>query len=506
MVQQTTSQIMRSKKDRIVANFDKRVRENISRARMLDQDTLMNHIPEFLDTIIYHLDKKQLTDEEVILEKKTSRDHGRDRSFINGYGVENLLAEYRQLRIAIFNCIEAEIEIPRNERDLILDMIQIGAKQAMLQFIYEKSSSPGILKYVPRLSWQRYLVSFILITVATGLQYLLKDYTANAPYIFFYPFILIAAIFGDGIVATLLTAFSVQYFFIEPAFSLTMQWPVDYTRNALFFIFAGLMVAVSKLLRRSMANASIAAEEQQLAKIELEETVRKLFAERILREQFVASLTHDLRGPLTSIRISAQHLMRNQKIETPERIYQRIINSAERADEMIQDLLDVSLIRSGQEIPITLESCNMNELIEDVIEELKLVYGDRILFHSRETVSGYWSYNGLKRVFENLITNAVKYGAQDAPIQISLSATHQMAKVEIQNRLVGQPLTFEEINNLFEPYQRLKSAKSSGKAGWGLGLTLVKGLVRSHGGSVEVISSVEEGTVFSVILPLDSRK
>jgi len=506
MVDQTTAQVLRSKKNAIIAEYEKKVKENISRARALDHNTLINHMPEFLDTIAVHLEKNQLTDEEAVLEKKAARDHGRDRSFINGYGVESLLAEYRQLRIVLFKCIESDIEIPVKERDIILDMIQIGAKQAMLQFLFEKSSAPGILKYVPAQSWQRYLVSLVLISFATVLQYLLRDYTANAPYIFFYPFILIAAIFGDGILATLLTAFSVQYFFIEPMFSLKMEWPVDYSRNLLFFIFAGLMVFVSKLLRRSMANASIAAEEQQLAKIELEETVRKLFTERILREQFVASLTHDLRGPLTSIRISAQHLLRNQKIETPERIFQRIINSAERADEMIQDLLDVSLIRSGQNIPVTFESCNLNELIEDVIEELKLIYGDRLVFKARDQVTGYWSYNGLKRVFENIITNAVKYGAQDGPINITLTTHNKFAHIEIQNRLINQPLTLEEINNLFEPYQRLKSAKSSGKVGWGLGLTLVKGLINSHGGSVEVRSSKEEGTVFSIIIPLDSRK
>lgn len=506
MVEKSTAQVLREKKNAIVAEFEKNARKNIARVRSMESAPLVNHIPDFIETIISHLDTNQQKEEEFSIDKKTARTHGANRSKLRGYGVENLLAEYRQLRIALFRCLESEIQVPKNDRDIILDIIQIGAKQAMLQFIYEKSATTGILKYVPNTTAMRYLVSVVLVSTSTILQLTLLPYTGPAPYIIYYPAILIASIFGDGIVATVLTALCVQYFFVEPYNSLSMGWPMDFARTGLFFIFSGLMILVSRMLRRATANASIAAEEQQLATIELEETVRKLHEEKGMREQFVASLTHDLRGPLTSIRISAQHLLRKQKIESPERIYQRIINSAERADEMIQDLLDVSLIRSGQNIPVSFEYCNLNEIILDVLEEFRLMYGDRFKLICNESFSGFWSYNGLKRVFENLITNAVKYGAVDAPIIIYLSRDNNSVHIEVQNSLLGKPLTEEEIKNLFEPFQRLKRAKASGKAGWGLGLTLVKGLIQSHCGTIELKSSEKSGTIFIITLPFDPRK
>lgn len=506
MSELTTAQVLSTRKESIIAEFDKCARANIPRLRSLESALLVDYLSEFLDVMIYHLEKNQISEEELALERKTARKHGTNRSKLVGYGLENLLAEYRQLRIVLFKCIEADIQIPQHDRDIILDIIQIGAKQAMLQFIYEKSSTAGILKYVPKSLAVRSIISIFLIAGATALQLIFAPYTGHAPFIIFYPAILVASIFGNGILATILTALSVQYFFVEPGYSFSMTWPQDYARTGLFFLFAGLMVVVSRMLRNATANASIAAEEQELAKIELEDAIRVFHEERGLREQFVASLTHDMRGPLTSIRISAQHLLRNQKIEAPERIYQRIINSAERADEMIQDLLDVSLIRSGQDIPVTLEYCSLNEIITDVIEEFRLIHGDRFRLVASETFSGFWSYNGLKRVIENLVTNAIKYGAPEKPIIITLSRYNQSVHIEIQNSLLGQALSEEEMKNLFEPFQRLKRAKTSGKAGWGLGLTLVKGLIKSHSGTIEVKSSENCGTIFIITLPFDPRK
>jgi signal transduction histidine kinase len=500
----TTAQVLRNKKDAIVAAFEKRIREHIPRVRDISHSELVNHVPEYLDAIINHLDKKIISEEEMVAERKSSRKHGRDRSHLRGYGVETLLAEYRHLRIVMFNYIEADGPIPKEDRDAILDMIQLGAKHATIQFLFDKASNPGILKYAAATSWGRYAVSAILILIATYLQWVSKSLTGPAPYIIYYPAVLLAAVFGDGILATILAAFLGQFLFSKANASWTFVWPDDYFRTLLFLVNATIIASIAKLLRAAKENANIVAEEQELAKKELEVTINKLQDEKFLREQFVTSLTHDLRGPLTSIKISAQQLLKNSKIDTPERIYNRIIGSAERADEMIQDLLDVSLIRSGQEIPMTTELCNLNDICLDVIEEFRSIYGDRFIFTYPETITGYWSYNGIKRIIENLVTNAIKYGAPEKPIEIAIDRKGTMASIRIHNFLLDRPLSSEEIEYLFEPFQRSKKAKSSGKSGWGLGLTLVKGLVHSHKGSIEVESSAETGTVFKITMPIAS--
>lgn len=506
MSDSTTAQTLRNKKEAIISGFEKRIREQIPRVRKLTHDQLVNHVPEYLDAIINHLNKKTVSLDETMAERKSARKHGRDRSSVRGYGVETLLAEYRHLRIVIFDSLEEEIHIPKEDRDAILDMIQLGGKHATVQFLFDKASTPGILRFAVATGWGRYAISAVMISFATYLQWEFRFFTGNAPYIVYYPAVLVAAVFGDGVLATILAAFLGQFLFSKGYFSWQITWPEDYLRTLLFLLNAAIIVLVAKLLRTAKENASIVAEEQELAKLELEDSIKKLQDERFLREQFVASLTHDLRGPLTSIKISAQHLLRNKNTETPERIFNRIIGSAERADDMIQDLLDVSLIRSGQDIPITTEFCNLNDICNDVISEYKLIYGDRFVFKFSETITGYWSYNGVKRIIENLVTNAIKYGASEKPIDLIIARRGNIVTISVHNSILEKPLSSEELENLFEPFQRSQKAKVSGKAGWGLGLTLVKGLVKSHNGSMEVESSESSGTTFKVIMPIASHK
>jgi signal transduction histidine kinase len=110
----------------------------------------------------------------------------------------------------------------------------------------------------------------------------------------------------------------------------------------------------------------------------------------------------------------------------------------------------------------------------------------------------------LRRVIENLCTNAVKYGLADTPITITLKAEAERVQLSVHN--YGPVIPKEQQSRLFEAFQRAPSAEQSGKRGWGLGLTLVRGITEAHGGSVEVASSEKEGTTFTVSLPWDTRR
>jgi two-component system, sensor histidine kinase and response regulator len=236
----------------------------------------------------------------------------------------------------------------------------------------------------------------------------------------------------------------------------------------------------------------------------LRRLVEKLEVEHVLREKFVAALSHDLRNPLCAAKSTAQIILRYpDRAELRERGLHRIMDNIERADKMIQNLLDVNRLQAGQKLPLQVGYCNLRDVVATAIEELALIHGDRFSLKSDPSVSGYWDCEALIRVVENLAGNAIKYGALDSPISISLTKTETEVILSIHNE--GIPLSPDEQRQIFEPFQRVKNSIVASKQGWGLGLTIVRGIVEAHGGTVTVKSMAEHGTTFVLNLPMDSR-
>jgi signal transduction histidine kinase len=233
----------------------------------------------------------------------------------------------------------------------------------------------------------------------------------------------------------------------------------------------------------------------------LERALAELQRERRIREQFIATLTHDLRSPLTAIRMCANLVAR--RIDDPEHVLRqcgRITASVVRADQMIQDLLDASRIRAGEGIPLKLEPVDLCDLARETIEELASIHGERFRFECSEPrLELRADRSGLKRILENLMVNAVKYGAAEAPVSLAIRRREEEVAIEVHNS--GNPIPESQLTSLWDPFRRVPSADVGPKQGWGLGLTLVKGMAEAHGGRVRVRSSVDEGTTFSVELP-----
>lgn len=221
-----------------------------------------------------------------------------------------------------------------------------------------------------------------------------------------------------------------------------------------------------------------------------------------LRETMSNTLTHDLRNPLTSTKISAQLVLR--KLHPSDSSVPKlnlIISNMNRLDEMITGILDSSRLGAGQSMPIVRKFCDLDVIIRQVTDELNLSYPDIIKVQSEGKCYGYWDENGLRRLIENLITNAVKYGEINKSITVLLSQRSASAELSVHN--FGKPIPPEELPVLFEQYRRLKSAE--GKPGWGLGLTMVKGMVDAHDGLINIESEKNKGTTFIVKLPKDAR-
>lgn len=231
--------------------------------------------------------------------------------------------------------------------------------------------------------------------------------------------------------------------------------------------------------------------------------VDSLWKEREFRERFVSTMTHDLRNPLSAIKTCAEMILRYpEKTENALKLLERIVDSTDRMDGMILDLLDTSRVQAGQELPLHISPCDLALVVEKTVEEMVLLHGDRFVLTSMKTLRGRWDCPALQRVLENLIDNAVKYGSQKAPITIELKKGEKSLLLSVHNE--GKEIPLEEQENLFKPYRRAESAEKSGYPGWGIGLSLVRGIAEAHGGKVGVESLKNKGTTFTVKLPLET--
>ena len=173
----------------------------------------------------------------------------------------------------------------------------------------------------------------------------------------------------------------------------------------------------------------------------------------------------------------------------------------DRLENMIRDLLDASRIRAGESLSLEFQECDLDWLIREVADEFNATYEGRFKISSSGECEGYWNYNGLRRLLENLSNNAIKYGLKDAPVTISLVQNTETVTLKVHNE--GKAIAPEEMDILFQQYRRSRS--SDNEVGWGLGLTVVKGVVDAHKGSIEVISENKLGTTFAITLPRNSK-
>lgn len=229
------------------------------------------------------------------------------------------------------------------------------------------------------------------------------------------------------------------------------------------------------------------------------EHIRELEQEKGLRELFVSTLSHDLRQPLAVARLNAQLSMRLSSGNPPSAAaLEKVLSSVERVEKMIRHLLDANRIRAGQSLPLDIADADLSAIIYSVVEEFRIQHGSRVKFRDAAPVRGSWSADHLRRVAENLIENAVKYGDPVRDIEITLEQSPQRTSFRVHNW--GPPIPAEEQERIFERFRRLTKADMRAK-GWGLGLAFVRAAVEAHGGTVRVRSSVEEGTTFIVELP-----
>ncbi len=329
--------------------------------------------------------------------------------------------------------------------------------------------------------------------------------------------VLVALIWGTGpaLFSLLLALLVLSYFFILPFAVLSIR---DWTDIFILlpFCFAALLVVfLTSRLETARQHALVAEQEAQTHVEELAVTNQALQEANQLKHRFVSMASHELKTPITVISAQAQILLRRmakQSAVKSEQVEQAVVRTAlekiyqqtGRLNTLVDDLLDVSCIRAGR-IELRLEPCDLGEICRAVVKDQHLLSGRTVeLVVPPTPVILRADGDRLSQVVVNLVSNAIKYSAEESVVQVRVSL--QTASAIIQVRNDGPAIPQEYQRHLFELFYRTPTAQSSSKQGWGLGLAICKDIVERHGGQIWVESSEGKGTTFFVELPCSSNE
>ena len=222
------------------------------------------------------------------------------------------------------------------------------------------------------------------------------------------------------------------------------------------------------------------------------------------RQEFVSNVSHELKTPITSMKVLADSLLGQQGL--PEELYQEFLHDIskeiDRENDIITDLL--ALVRMEKsESEINISSVNINEILEAVLKRLKPIAESKnieLIFESFRPVIADVDELKFESVATNLVENAIKYNNTDGTVTASLNSDHQYFYLKVTDTGIG--ISEENQDRVFERFFRVDKARSRETGGTGLGLAITKEIVMKHHGSIKIHSKEGEGTTFTVRIPL----
>jgi signal transduction histidine kinase len=222
------------------------------------------------------------------------------------------------------------------------------------------------------------------------------------------------------------------------------------------------------------------------------------------KETFLAILGHDLRTPLGAIRTSATFLLeKGERDQSDRTLLTRIVGSATRSVTMVGDLLDFTRSRLGGGIPVERAEIDVGRVARDVVDEIAAAYpGWPIHFDGRLVQRGCWDAARLSQALGNLIGNAVQHGGEGTAVLVAVRGSEEEVTVAVHNR--GAVIPAEQLDGIFNPLKARRPARTAARGptgSLGLGLYIAERIVHAHGGRIEVESSHDAGTTFTVHLP-----
>ena len=283
-----------------------------------------------------------------------------------------------------------------------------------------------------------------------------------------------------------------------------------FTTEQMVSEYRALRASVIRLWTKNQGQLT-AAEVEDLTRFN--EAIDQALAESIVRytqdldnskEMFLAILGHDLRTPLGAVIMSSQFMLETGDLAEPHlELTSRIARAGLRMNQMVGALLDFTRSRLGGGIPIERAPMNMGKAVHDVVGEICSVYPTRkVEIDARGSLDGDWDCARVSQVLTNLIGNALEHGSENNTVSVDVHGTDQEVTVEIHNR--GAAIPHEQLKGLFNPMKKSESGAVGGNGptgNLGLGLYIAERIVNAHKGRIEVESSEDEGTTFTVRLP-----
>ena len=222
------------------------------------------------------------------------------------------------------------------------------------------------------------------------------------------------------------------------------------------------------------------------------------------REEFVSNVSHELKTPMTSMKVLADSLLEqdNVPVEMYQEFMQDIAKEIDRENQIITDLLSlVKMDRSGQTMNI--RTMNINDLLEQILKRLKPIAEKKnveMVMESFRPVNAEIDETKFTLAVSNLVENAIKYNHQNGWVHVSLNADHKYFYVKVEDSGIGIPE--QDQAHIFERFYRVDKSHSREIGGTGLGLAIARNAVLVHRGSIKVYSNEGEGTTFTVRIPL----
>jgi PAS domain S-box-containing protein len=233
---------------------------------------------------------------------------------------------------------------------------------------------------------------------------------------------------------------------------------------------------------------------------------RKLEEALKARDQFLSMASHELKTPLTSLKLQAQLNLRNLEnhksipIETQMTQAHQANQTIGRLVKLIDDMLDVSRIRTGK-LKLDKQDHELGDIVREVVQRMSLLFESAGLqippTQFREKIHGHWDRFRLEQVIGNLLTNAIKYG-RHKPVEICIRKNKTHAILTVKDH--GYGIAQEDLKKIFDRFER--GVHFAEVSGLGLGLFISKEIVRSHGGHILVESRLDVGSTFTISLPL----
>ncbi len=228
-----------------------------------------------------------------------------------------------------------------------------------------------------------------------------------------------------------------------------------------------------------------------------------------MKTEFVSVVSHELRTPLTAIRGSLQLLLADPDAVTdPENrsLLQAALNSCERLVRIVSDILDISKIEAGRLI-LRPKRLSLGDVVQQSIDSVRQVAAQASVTLVDEVPRDLPPVTGdadrLTQAVINLLSNAVKYAPPRSAVTVTGRDDGDFVALSVTDR--GPGIAPEDIDRLFQKFQRLESLAARGVSGTGLGLVITKAIVEQHGGRIQVESAIGRGSTFSIILPREDR-